>query len=142
MKNDSNLFLTKSFDERDVLDLALNNHSKLFLNSDNYTSTPFLFLKNGNKFEKVKIEKVNYLKAEGSYTKFVTETKEYMVSNNLTNVTAQINHHFFLRIHRSYVVNLEKVTGLDNDYLFFGEEHIPISRNYKEEVNKHLRKIS
>jgi DNA-binding LytR/AlgR family response regulator len=88
------------------------------------------------------MEKVNYLKAEGSYTKFVTENKEYIVSNNLTNVTAQINHHLFLRIHRSYVVNLEKVTGLDNDYLFFGKEHIPISRNYKEEVNKHLKRIS
>ncbi len=138
-------FLTKPYDERDVfiaLELAFKNHNRESLGINENKPKPFLFLKNGNRFEKVKISEINYLKAEGSYTKFVTENAEYMLSSNLNTVSSKIDTGNFMRIHRSYVVNIENVTGLDNDYVFFGEENIPISRNYKEDVGRILKKIS
>lgn len=137
-------FLTKPYDDKDVLiaiELAFNNHSNDFL-ANEIPTTPFIFLKNGTKFEKVSIETINYLKAEGSYSKFVTCEKEYFLSGNLNNISGKLRNPSFLRIHRSYVVNIDNITGIDSDYVFIGAESIPISRSYKEEVNRVLRKIS
>lgn len=145
METSPGSFLTKPYDERDVfiaLELAFQNHNKLSLNKPSKSERSFLFLKSGNRFEKVNMADINYLKAEGSYTKFVTLGKEYVLSSNLNTVSSKIDSGSFMRIHRSYVVNLDNVTGLDNDYVFFGEENIPMSRNYKEEVGKILRRIS
>ncbi|WP_425391253.1 LytR/AlgR family response regulator transcription factor [Ekhidna sp.] len=102
----------------------------------------FIFLKTGSRFEKVKLADINFLKADGSYTKFITSSREYTLSNSLNNIASQINSPSFIRIHRSFVINLDNVTGLNNDYVFFGEENIPISRNHKEDVARILKKIS
>ncbi|MEQ9404671.1 MAG: response regulator [Cyclobacteriaceae bacterium] len=137
-------FLTKPYDDKDViiaLELAFNNHcNDVIIN--NFPSTSFIFLKNGTRFEKVNIESINYLQAEGSYSKFVTSTKEYFLSGNLHTISGKLKNPAFLRVHRSYVVNIDNITGLDSDYVFIGEKNIPISRSYKEGVNKVLRKIS
>lgn len=114
-------------------------------NADFNTSNneiPFIFLRNGNRFDKVHIDTIHYLKAEGSYSKFVTFNKEYFLSSNLHTVSTKLDHPYFLRIHRSYVVNIHNITGIDNDYVFIGDKNIPISRSYRQEVNKILRKIS
>lgn len=137
-------FLTKPYDDKDVIiaiELAFSNHCSEVLISE-VPNKPFIFLKCGKKFEKVPIESINYLQADGSYSKFVTTEKEYFLSGNLNNISSKLKNPAFLRIHRSYVVNVDNITGLDSDYVFIGETNIPISRSYKEDVNRILRRIS
>ena len=137
-------FLTKPYDDKDVIiaiELAFNNHCNEVLVND-LPNTHSIFLKNGTKFEKVKVDDIHYLQAEGSYSKFVTKDKEYFLSGNLQNVSTKLRNPSFLRIHRSYVVNIENITGMDSDYVFIEEKPLPVSRSYKEEVNKVLRRIS
>lgn len=137
-------FLTKPYDDRDVviaIELAFNNHCNDLMDT-NIPKIPFVFLKSGTRFEKVKVADIQYLKAEGSYTKFITSNKEYTLSGNLNNISGKIRNSSFLRIHRSYVVNIDNVNGLDNDYVFIGDENIPISRGYKEDVGRILQKIT
>ncbi|MEQ6165687.1 response regulator [Ekhidna sp. MALMAid0563] len=138
-------YLTKPYDDRDVIiaiELAFKQHRKTAIHSDKSNRSPFIFLKSGNRFEKVNIESIQYLQADGSYTKFITADKEYTLSDNLNNTTNKIRNPAFLRIHRSYVVNIESVTGLDNDYVFIGEKNLPISRSFKDDVNRVLNKLS
>lgn len=137
-------FLTKPYDDKDViisLELAFSNHCSEVL-EDELPKTSFIFLKNGGKFEKVGIQSIDYLQAEGSYSKFITREKEYFLSGNLQNISNKLKNPSFLRVHRSYVVNIDNITGVDSDYVFFGDKNIPISRSYKENVNRVLRKIS
>ncbi len=138
-------FLTKPYDDKDVaiaIELAFENHCKEAIVHKRNKNVPFVFLKSGNVFEKVEIENIHYLKAEGSYTKFVTKERDYTLSGNLNNTSNQIDNPLFLRIHRSYVVNINSITGIDNDYVFIEGENLPISRSYKDEVNKILQRIS
>lgn len=121
--------------------------SPIFLKEMNQTSidagiVDFIFLKSGTRFEKVKIAEINFLKAEGSYTKFITTGKVYTLSGNLNNISSRIENNSFLRIHRSYVVNVDNITGLDNDHVFIGDKNLPISRSHRQKVNKVLRRIS
>ena len=138
-------YLTKPYDDRDVIiaiELAFNNFCNRIISEAKLPSTPFIFLKAGNKFEKVNMDDIQYMRAEGSYTKFFTTHKEYTLSGNLNNTSGKIGHPSFIRIHRSYVVNIENINSIDNDYVFVGDINLPISRSYKEEVSKVLRKIS
>ncbi len=138
-------YLTKPYDDRDVIiaiELAFNNYCKRVISTPDTPKVSFIFLKAGNRFEKVKMKDIQYMQAEGSYTKFFTNQKEYTLSGNLNNTSDKIGHPSFIRIHRSYVVNIDNITGIDNDYVFIGDTHLPISRSHKEEVSKVLRKIT
>ena len=138
-------YLTKPYDERDVIiaiELAFNNFCNKVINSEKPPSASYIFLKSGNKFEKVKIQDIQYMRAEGSYTKFFTTSKQYTLSGNLNNTSEKIGHPSFIRIHRSYIVNIDNINSMDSDYVFIGNSNLPISRSYKEEVSKVLRKIS
>lgn len=145
LKTNPSTFLTKPYDDRDVviaLELAFQNHCQTTLKSEDEERISFIFLKSVNRFEKVFIEDILYLQAEGSYTKFITDKKEYTLSCNLYQTNQRINHTAFLRIHRSFIVNIDNVTGLDNDSIFLGNKNLPISRTYKTEVNRILQRIS
>lgn len=138
-------YLTKPYDDKDLaiaIELAFNNHFETTLTNKEQSAVDFIFLKSGTRFEKVEILDILYLKAEGSYTVFVTKDKEYTLSGNLNNTSEKIGNPYFLRIHRSYVVNINNVTGLDNDYVFVERENLPISRSHREEVNRVLQRIS
>ncbi len=102
----------------------------------------FVFIKSATRFEKVKLADIEFIQADGSYTRFVTATKEYKLSKNLTCIISQIKNPSFLRIHRSFVINLDNVTGLNNDHVFIREKNLPISRSFKEDVNRILNKLS
>lgn len=138
-------YLTKPYDDKDViiaLELAFNNHFNKAMVSPAGNGLPFIFLKSGTRFEKISLEQIHYLKADGSYTRFVTADKEYTLSGNLNTISEKINNPSFIRIHRSYIVNVNSITGVDNNYVFIDTETLPISRSYKEAVNRVIQKIS
>jgi len=136
-------FLTKPYDEKDLIiaiEVAFNNHCLEVLTNE-IVDSPFVFLKAGDKFEKVRTDEINYLEADGSYSKFITKEKEYFLSGSLNQVSNKLGNPAFIRVHRSFVVNIDSVTGLDNNYVFIGEKAIPVSRSYRADVDKSLRKI-
>ena len=145
LKTNPASFLTKPYDDKDViiaLELAFNNYVNTVIEDKSSAVYDFIFLKSGTRFEKVKLADISFLRAEGSYTRFITSNKEYTLSGNLNNISSKIGNSLFLRIHRSYVVNIDSITGLDNDYVFIGEQNLPISRSYRDDVSKALRRIS
>ncbi len=138
-------FLTKPFDEKDVtiaIELAFSKHLEQIRKSDVQNSTSgFLFVKSGNKFDKVSVVHINYLEADGSYCKVVTDDQEYLITGTLNNIHNQLSEKF-IRIHRSFAVNVNSISGMDADHIFLREKSIPIGRRYKEEVRKVLHKLS
>ncbi|MGL1888332.1 MAG: LytTR family transcriptional regulator DNA-binding domain-containing protein [Reichenbachiella sp.] len=137
-------FLTKPFDTKDVLiaiELAVNNYSENH-SIENKTYLPFIFLKEKEIFEKVPVDNILYLEADGSYCKFVTSEKEYLLTGNLNHICQQLNPQTFKRIHRSYTININQITGLDNDYVFFDKLNLPIGRTYKAELKTILKRFS
>lgn len=138
-------YLTKPYDEKDViiaLELAFKNHCQKAVENETKTTSLPIFLKYGTKYEKVQLKEILYLKAEGSYTQFVTQSKNYVLSCNLNQSFKKVGNGVFHRIHRSYVVNIENITSLGNEAVYIGEEQLPIGRSFKENINKVLTKLS
>ena len=141
-------FITKPFNENDIsfaVELAFNNHlQKIFETSASKFNNKLesLFIKSGERYEKIVLKDILYIRADGSYSHIFTSNKEYPSSNNLNFIWNKLTHPMFVRIHRSYVVNVENITSFDNSHVYFGEQYVPYSKNHKEELMEKINRIS
>lgn len=139
-----NAFISKPFNKKDVviaLELAFNSYNesllkqKILLNDDNF------FVKSGKYFTKINLSEVDYLEANGSYTEIYTPTKNYTLSTNLNHFQENLNQPIFVRIHRSFIVNIKKVEAFDNNTVVINGKTLPISKSYQKSVFSFFNKL-
>jgi DNA-binding LytR/AlgR family response regulator len=92
-----------------------------------------IFIKQNYRFVKINLSEILYLQAENNYTNLVTSEKKFLFRTTLQLILRRLNDDRFMRVHRSYAVNMEYVTGFAEDSVSLGEEVIPISPKYREE---------
>ena len=93
-----------------------------------------LFLKKNHHFERVPLKEILYLKADNNYCTVRTKAERFVYSMVLKKIEAHLPTDQFLRVHRSYVVNINLVNGFEGNMLFIGQRKIPVSKTYKNEV--------
>ncbi len=132
--------LLRSYPENYHADLSNNGYQKEDLNIVN---NRFLFLKKNGKFEKVAIDNILCIQASGNYTDTITDGGKYMNNMNLGQMEELFPSANFIRVHRSYIVNIKNITSIDfaNYKIFLGNHEVPFSRNLKEELSKRLNII-
>jgi len=128
-------FLSKPFNEaglRSNIEIALfkfdqkNEEKRLIENS--------FFIKNKGELVKVNKTDINYIEAYDNYSKLICCKKEYLLSFTLKNVTEKLNDKNFVRVHRSFLINVNKIDSLYDGYVFITNKKIPIGKSYKEEL--------
>ena len=82
----------------------------------------------------INLEDVNFIEADGSYSKIYTDKKHYTLSSNLNHFQDNINNDCFARIHRSYIVNLKKVEAFDKNSVVINSQSLPISKSHQKEI--------
>ena len=92
------------------------------------------FLKKDLHYEKVSFNDTLWLEAESNYTVFYTKNGKYIYSTVLKHIEVKLPQPQFLRVHRSYIVNVGNVTGFDRTMLYVGEKSVPVSKQYQEKV--------
>ncbi len=100
-----------------------------------------LFLKKNHHFERVPLEDILFLKAENNYTSIHTKSKKFMYSVVLKKIEAQLPKHLFTRIHRTFVVNIQLVSGFEGNTLFIQGQKLPVSKSHKDQVFQLFRTI-
>lgn len=129
-------YLLKPFSFERFVQAVLKVPSKLKI-EDNFASE--IFIKSGYEFIKVDIPKIFYIKADMDYTLLKTKEQKFLSSESLKHWQETLNPAFFIRIHKSFIVNMkhvEKVVG-SQVHLSNGEA-IPIGRAFKEELMRFL----
>lgn len=113
--------------------IGINEEDNITIMDDKF----FFFKKKGN-FVKVDTNNILYLKAENSYTYIITEDAKYMSTSNLTQMEELFATPNFMRVHRSYIINLDNLTSIDlvNNKIFLGEHIVPFSRSMKKTLIK------
>jgi DNA-binding LytR/AlgR family response regulator len=91
-----------------------------------------IFIKQNYKFNKIAYEDILYLKADGNYTFIQTIDKKYIIKYSLQNVIDIFNIDKFVRVHRSFAINMNHLTSFNENTLHLNQEEIPIGRNYKD----------
>lgn len=144
-------YLLKPFNDRQLMasiNVALFNlsHNRdaepadvLVPHDDHYVVRDVFFIKNkkGN-MEKVKLEDVNYIEASGAYTYIYTDTDKHTLIMSLNHVLDSITLRSFVRVHKSYGVNIEKVTEIKGNVLVLNKSEVPVGDKFKDAVMKHF----
>ncbi len=91
----------------------------------------FIFVKSNLKNRKVFLSKLKYIEALGDYVKFVTEKDTFVVLATMKSFEQQLPSDKFLRIHKSYIVNLEKVERYNSKNIEIDKQQLPLSRHKK-----------
>lgn len=106
--------------------------------SNNAGGEDNIFIKTDGKLIKLSYDEILYLESMGDYVKFVTAGKKHLTLNTLSAVEDKLDKARFLRVHRSYIVNLSKIKDIQGGTLLIDGNVIPISKSHKDEV---LQKI-
>jgi DNA-binding LytR/AlgR family response regulator len=100
----------------------------------------FIHFKCNLKSEKVLVNNIKWIKAMGDYVKIVTQNKNYVVLSSMKAFISRLPENQFVRIHKSYIVNLKKVINHDSNNVFMDGKLLPLSRNQKLTFKKNFAK--
>lgn len=97
-----------------------------------------LLLRTEGRINKLNHDQIVYLEANRNNTKVVT-TGEHLISTApLSSIETQLPGELFFRVHRSFIVNLSKITSLQGNRIILGKSEVPLGGNYKDEFLKVL----
>ncbi|MDA9087165.1 LytTR family DNA-binding domain-containing protein [Polaribacter sp.] len=102
----------------------------------------FIFVRSDRKMIKINFDEIQYVESLSDYIKIHSVDKTITTRETISNIETKLPAKNFLRIHRSYIVNLKKMNSYTNEFVEIGKNAIPISRTYKENVLKKLTEIS
>lgn len=94
----------------------------------------FFFIKCDHKFEKVNYSEVLYVESMQNYCIIHTADRKLITYITLSGLEEQLPPTRFLKVHKSFIVSLEKIKALDGHDILIGNARIPISRSIKDEV--------
>ena len=119
---------------------------EIILENDKEADAPFIlsdriFVKHKEKMVKIFIADILYIEADRNYSHIFTKNKEYMLSITLKSIEDKILSSAFLRIHRSFIINLAQVDEVAENHVIIGQKAIPISLTMREDLLKRLRTI-
>ena len=98
--------------------------------------TDFFFIKAANSFEKVFFSDILFIEAHQNYMTIQMEKSKLIALLTIKSLEEQLPARKFQRIHKSYIVSLEKIESLRGNEIFIGTHKIPVGKNYKEQLLK------
>ena len=127
-------YLLKPFDFND---LHINIQLALFKKENKnmlQKSTEAFFVKHKQKLERIEPAHILWAEASDNYTYLYTESEKYLISKTLKEIEEKLPSKDFVRLHRSYLVNLSKITSITEDYAFIEQHKIPLGKQYKQNL--------
>lgn len=100
-----------------------------------------MFIKEGNKLVKIRLEEVKYFKSEANYIAVVLNDRKIMTLMALKDLEPKLPE-FFQKVHRSYIVNLNFIDFIDSNAIEIGKDHIPVSQRYEKELLKRIELLN
>lgn len=97
-----------------------------------------IFIKVDKKMMKINIEEILFVEGMKEYIKIVTPDKTYITHKSLSSLSEELPAEKFLRIHKSYVIALNKVKSIEGNRIQILSYTIPIGRNYSKEVKNKI----
>jgi len=99
-----------------------------------------IFVKADYKLIQIEFNSILYIEGLKDYVKFFLEdnAKPVMSLMSMKSLEDNLPESRFIRVHRSFIVNLDKIKTIERNRIVFGNEYIPISENYKEKFQKFI----
>ncbi|MCM4169144.1 Protein-glutamate methylesterase/protein-glutamine glutaminase [Arenibacter antarcticus] len=100
-----------------------------------------IFVRHNGKMMKLLLDDISYIEADRNYSNLITSNGSYLISTTLKVLENELKNHKFIRVHRSYMVNISKLDVVGEHHLEIKRKVIPLSKTFKEHLLKHLHTI-
>lgn len=100
-----------------------------------------MFVKDGTQLVKIHTQSIQFINALSDYVKIVTNEKEYAILYTMKNISEKLPPAKFMRVHRSYIVRLDKIDRIADHIIEIGKHSIPISKSYRDELYERLNTL-
>jgi DNA-binding LytR/AlgR family response regulator len=98
----------------------------------------FFFIKSERRYIKLNFDDILYIEGCKNYIKIVTEKKTYLILFSMKAIENFLPVHLFRRIHKSFIVSLDKVVAFDSSYVYLTDKKLPVGVLYKGELEKYI----
>lgn len=95
-------------------------------------SKDFLMVKTEYRHQKINFSDILYFKGMGDYVSIVTEAEKIMTLENMKSFVEKLPTQNFIRVHKSYIISIDKIQFVERNRISINEELIPISATYQE----------
>ena len=102
------------------------------------TSGNDLYINIDRRLIKIDIPSIYLVEAKGDYIQLKTEEKNYTVHSTLKKIEEKLPNEQFLKVHRSYIINVSKIVDIEDNSVLIKRDVIPVSRSNRPELMKRL----
>ncbi len=102
----------------------------------------FIFVKSDYKLQKVRFDDILYIEGMKDYLRIVTPAKRLMVLQNFKKMEDILPDEKFIRVHKSYIIAINKIESIGKKSLVIADQHIPIGESYKKQFFDFLEENS
>ena len=99
----------------------------------------FIFIKDGTTNYKINFSDLLYIQAYGNFAKIHTTQQTILATVTMKHLEDELPEHLFTRVHKSYIVNIQKVNKIEGNTVFIGAVLVPIGAVYKMALDKKIK---
>ncbi len=133
-------YLVKPFDYERFLKALTKAKELIEYKQDKQISEGYFFAKYNYQWNKIFFKDIDLIEALDDYIKIYMSSKALLVHMSMKTVAEKLPFQGFLRVHRSFIVPVEKITGWNKNSITLGQKTIPVSYTYQRQVQDFLQK--
>ena len=96
----------------------------------------FIFVKSEYKIQKVYLHQILYIEGLKDYISIFTPTERIITLQNMKKMEDTLPDKHFIRVHKSYIVSLNKIDSIERSRIFIGDKIIPVGDTYRDQFFK------
>jgi DNA-binding LytR/AlgR family response regulator len=108
--------------------------AKLVENDD----SEHVFIKTDSKLVQLKFKSILWVEALGNYVRVHTQQEKHTVLTTMKELQAKLPNKDFLRVQRSFIVRLDQIKSIEDNYIIINDKEIHIGKSYKDELTNRL----
>lgn len=119
---------------------AISRFESTFDIKSQHEPEPSFFVKEGDEFIKILVKDIDYIEGLKDYVKIITGKNYSLALKSLKSIEETLSTYQFMRIHKSYVVPLNKISQYNGKCVIINNSEVPVGSNYREALKVYLNK--
>jgi len=128
----------KAVDKAKLFSNSTKEHKESPAAPVNENSKSDLYVNIYKRLVKISFESIHLIEAKGDYILIKTDKENYTVHSTLKKIEDKLPEDLFLKVHRSFIINIKKIVDIEDSSVLIGKNVVPVSRSSKPELMKRL----
>lgn len=128
----------KAIEKAKLVSNTTKQNKELAATPINENSKSDLYVNIYKRLVKISFESIHLIEANGDYILIKTDKENYTVHSTLKKIEDKLPETLFLKVHRSFIINIKKIVDIEDSSVLIGKNVVPVSRSSKPELMKQL----